>query len=70
MTMVARLLHVLRRGPRRQRFQAWLGVALLAADLIWLILNLWQILLLFVGLLAGVFLIARSLRGSPPPSSS
>jgi hypothetical protein len=50
--------------------QAWLGLILLAADLIWLILNLWQILLLCVGLLAGVFLIARSLRGSPPPSSS
>jgi hypothetical protein len=70
MSTLARLLYVLRRGPGSRRIQAWLGVAFVLAALVWLILNLWQILLLFAGLLVGFFLIARSLRGAPPPSSS
>lgn len=71
MSTVARLLHVLRRGHRTQKVQAWAGLLLILAALVWLIFNLWIILLLFTGLVLGIYLLVRSLRGSsPPPPSS
>ena len=70
MTIIARLLQVLRKGKRTQKLQAWSGLLLILAALVWLILNLWIILLLFAGFLLGRDLIVRSARGSPPPPSS
>lgn len=70
MSLLARLLHVLRKGPKPQRVQAWIGVALLFAAFVWLLLNLWIILALFAGAVTGVILIARSLRDAPSSSSA
>jgi hypothetical protein len=69
MTTVARLLQVLRAGPPPRKAQAWSGVLLILAALVWLVFNLWIILLLLAGLLLGFFLVLRALRGSPPPSA-
>ena len=68
MTSLVRLIRLFRRGTAYQRLQAGLGILLVFAALVWLILNLWIVLLLFAGFLLGIFLIARSLRGSPPSS--
>ena len=54
MTVVARLLHVLRKGPRRRKLQAWAGIVLICMELVWLVFNLWRFLLLFGGLVLGV----------------
>jgi len=70
MAKFVRFMHVLRRGTSRQKFQMWSGLLLVALTTIWVVFNLWPLLLVMMGFLAGVFLIGRSLRESRSSSSS
>jgi hypothetical protein len=63
-----RLLRVLRRGPRRQRLQAWIGLALVAAATVWVVFELWRLIIVIALFVGGFFLVGRALR-QPPPSS-
>ena len=69
MPNLVRLLHVLRKGPRQRRLQAWIGLALVVGAGLWLV---WEYVLPMVWAIAvallGLFLIRRSLRGSRPSS--
>jgi len=69
MPSLIRLLHVLRKGPRGRRIQAWAGLVLLVGTGLWLIWKfvvpiLWAIALALV----GFFLLRRALRDSRPSS--
>ena len=70
MAKFVRFMHVLRKGSSRQKLQIWCGLLLVAATTIWVIFNLWWLLVVMAGFLAGVFLIGRSLRESRSSSSS
>lgn len=70
MARFVRFMHVLRKGSSRQRAQVWLGLLLVAATTIWVVFNLWQLLVVMVGFLVGLYLIGRSLRDTQSSSSS
>ncbi len=67
---IRRLVHVLRKGPRPQRLQAWGGLVLFAGAGLWLIYNvialLWPILAGAIVALVGVVLVRRAIRGPSP----
>ena len=64
MPALARLLRLMRHGPRPQQIQAWVGVACVAGAFIWLIVNLWKIILILAVAGVGAWLIRRALRPS------
>jgi hypothetical protein len=68
MPTLVRLLQLMRSGPRPQRAQAWIGVVCIAAAFIWLIINLWKIIITLAVAGLGAWLVGRALR--PPPRSS
>ena len=72
MPRFVRLVRVLRTGPPRRRLQAWLGLALLAGSAIWIVWNLWELLvtvaLFLAAVVGGLYLLGRSMRDSPPYS--
>ncbi len=69
---IRRLVHVMRKGPRPQRLQAWGGLVLFVGAGLWLIYNvialLWPILVTAIVAIIGVILIRRAVRG-PRPSA-
>ncbi len=70
MAMFIRFVRVLRKGTSRQRVQVWIGLVLVLGTLIWVIFNLWELLVVMALFLLGVYLIGRSMRESRPSSSS
>jgi hypothetical protein len=68
MQFLFRLLRVLRRGPGRQRMQAWIGLGLLAAATVWVVFELWRLIIVIALFVGGIFLVGRALRQSPPSS--
>ncbi len=69
---IRRLVHVLRKGPRAQRLQAWGGLVLFAGAGLWLVYNvialLWPILACAIVAFLGILLVRRAVRGSRPSS--
>lgn len=70
MAIFIRFMRVLRKGAPRQRAQVWLGLVLVLGTLIWVLFNLWELLVVMALFLLGVYLIGRSMRESRPSSSS
>ncbi len=70
MAIFIRFMRVLRKGTPRQRAQVWLGLVLVLGTLIWVLFNLWELLVVMALFLLGVYLIGRSMRESRPSSSS
>ncbi|MHC4342651.1 MAG: hypothetical protein ACYSX0_20855 [Planctomycetota bacterium] len=71
MSMVFRLAHVLRKGPRRQRVQAWTGLVLVVSAVgIVVVVWLWRLLIVLALFLVGVYLLRRSVGPSSSRSSS
>ncbi len=70
MAIFIRFMRVLRKGTPRQRAQVWLGLVLVLGTLIWVLFNLWELLVVMALFLLGVFLIGRSMRESRPSSPS
>jgi len=68
MPLLMRLFRVLQKGPNRA--QAWLGVILVVGAAIWVIMDLWKLILIVAILVSGLVLIGRSLRRSDSSSSS
>ncbi len=69
MSRFLRILRVLGRGPRPKRIQAWLGLGLVAAAIIWaLVVLFWPLFIIIAMFLAGVILLGRASRPSPPSS--
>jgi hypothetical protein len=67
---VRRLLHVMRKGARSQRLQAWGGLVLFVGAGLWLV---YKVVLFLLPLLAaaviaflGIVLMRRSIRGPRP----
>jgi hypothetical protein len=67
---IRRLLHVMRKGARPQRLQAWGGLVLFLGAALWVVykvvLFLLPILAAIVVALIGVVLIRRAVRGPRP----
>jgi len=63
---IRQLLHVLRKGARPQRLQAWGGLVLFLGAALWLLYNLLPLLAGAVVALIGIVLIRRAIRGLPP----
>ena len=70
MAIFIRFMRVLRKGTPRQRAQVWLGLVLVLGTLIWVLFNLWELLVVMALFLLGVYLIGCSMRESRPSSSS
>lgn len=70
MAIFIRFVRVLRKGTSRQRVQVWSGLVLVLGTLIWVIFNLWELLVVMALFLLGVYLIGRSMRESRPSSPS
>jgi len=69
MPTLLRLVHVLRRGNRARRIQAWVGLVLITGASAWLIFKyLLEVFLCLVVAVLGFLLVRRSLRGSRPSS--
>lgn len=70
MMPLSRLTHVLRDGPPGRRIQAWAGLLLVAATILWIVTTalfyLWRLLPVLLLLAAGIWLLLRSSRGSRP----
>lgn len=68
MSLLLRILHVFRRGPRKQRLLAVLGLVLAAGAAVYVF---WKLLDLVVALgvfFVGLYLLVQSVRQSQRPS--
>jgi predicted PurR-regulated permease PerM len=63
-------MHVMRKGPRPLRLQAWGGVVLFVLAGLWLVYNviaiLWPILVAAIVALVGIYLVRRAVKGHGP----
>ena len=63
-------MHVMSKGPRPQRLQAWGGIVLFVLAGLWLVYNviaiLWPILVAALVAIVGIYLVRRSVRSQGP----
>jgi len=60
------LLHVLHKGARPQRLQAWGGLVLFVGAALWLLYNLLPLLAGLLVAFIGIVLLRRAIRNSRP----